>query len=335
MEWVKSGATYHLSEPFSTAGNLPTAIYIVQWDSNHNRFELRKTKKKFDFPYKIYDLDKEFIDRVVKTHHEMNKNLGVLLYGTKGTGKTVASKMICNALNIPVLIINKEYQGLETFINSIPHEVVVMIDEYEKIFGDRSNKLLTLMDGILDNGAKRVFLLTCNELYINSNLQNRPGRIRYKKEYSDMSGEAIRAIVDDLLEHKEFRDEIIEYISFLEIITIDIIKAIISEVNIHNESLEVLGPLMNVHKTKPLYNIIKIGDGKESRFAKKKYIRDLEDVTFDENDLESETYFCGSEYTITEVHGPYEISCIRGYGDNIKTYRFRFEPVSRKHKYFR
>jgi hypothetical protein len=122
--------------------------------------------------------------------------------------------------------------------------------------------MLTIMDGALNSEFRRVFLLTTNELYVEKNLIQRPGRIRYLKKFEDLKPAIVEEIVDDVLVHTQFKKECINFISNLETITVDIVKAIINEVNIHEEGPSAFESIFNVKKLKGKYNIsMKDDDG--------------------------------------------------------------------------
>jgi SpoVK/Ycf46/Vps4 family AAA+-type ATPase len=187
----------------------------------------------------------------------------VLLNGLKGTGKTVTAKVICNKLNLPVILINEnpEGGGIPDFLNEIEQDVIVMMDEYEKVFGEDA-ELLTVMDGVLTSTSRKLFMLTTNNTYINENLLQRPSRIRYQKTFKDLSPEVIEEIVDDLLKYKKHKGELISAISNLEVITIDVVKSIIEEVNIHNEPPSVFMDVFNVKKITGKYTVTKLTEMK-------------------------------------------------------------------------
>jgi broad-specificity NMP kinase len=189
------------------------------------------------------------------------------LNGLKGTGKTVTSKIIANKLNQPVIIVDTKLNGVNSFLNSITQNITIFIDEYEKVFGD-STIMLTIMDGAMNSDFRRVFLLTTNELYVEKNLIQRPGRIRYLKKFEDLRPEVIEEIVDDLLEYPEYKSECISFISNLEVITVDIVKSILGEVNIHNEGPSAFESVFNVKRLKGRYNLIVKGEeGKPTTLA--------------------------------------------------------------------
>lgn len=261
-QWTYSANNYFLREVSQNLETLPVAVYKLEESMTQGVF-LSRIQDKFDFPYKVYGIETGFINRVKKTYDNTKGNLGMILNGVKGTGKTVTAKQICNNLGLPVIIISHSSENIPGFINDIQQNVIIFIDEYEKIYSDNDHSVLTVMDGALDNGFRKVFLLTTNKLYVNDNLLQRPGRIRYVKTYKDLSREAIEEIVDDKLLDKKFKEDIIDFIANLETITVDIVKAIIDEVNIHNEVPTVFEDVFNIEKLEDKYDIYKIVTGKK------------------------------------------------------------------------
>ena len=92
-------------------------------------FYLTKIEDQFEFSHKLYGLETSLIDRIVRTWDGTNKNLGVLLNGLKGTGKTVTSKVICNTVQLPVILINMnpEGGGIPEFLNEIEGSGIVNV----------------------------------------------------------------------------------------------------------------------------------------------------------------------------------------------------------------
>ncbi len=257
--WNHAGDNFFLGET-KPIPVLEPAIYRVS--EVKNTIYLVRVQQSYEFPYKLYGLDTKFIERVKKTfaHPDFTGNLGILLSGLKGTGKTVTAKQLCNQLGLPVLVVTTEYAGFPEFLSNIKQEVVVFIDEYEKIYRDtKTPQLLPLMDGAMDTGHRRVFLLTTNSIDINYNMIQRPGRIRYHKQYQDLSKEVIAEIVTDKLVHREHLNATIEFIALLNIITVDIVQAVVAEVNIHNEPPLEFGLVFNVCRTLEIYDIYSLG----------------------------------------------------------------------------
>lgn len=256
--WSIMGGNYYLSYPATEIDELENAVYRVYRDE-FGRFFLNKISDEFKFDYKLYGLESSLIKRIVKTYDSVGGNLGVLLNGLKGTGKTVSSKIICNKLNQPTIIVKDNYEGVADFLNTIPQDITIFIDEYEKIFG-QSTDMLTIMDGALNSNNRRVFIMTTNDLYVDTNLLQRPSRVRYLKKFEDLAPEVVEEIVDDVLENKDLKQECIKYISSLELITVDVVKSILEEVNIHNESPFDFGDVFNVKISIDRYKISEVSE---------------------------------------------------------------------------
>ena len=144
------------------------------------------------------------------------------------------------------------------FLQSLNFECVVFIDEAEKTFkkGEDDDILLRLIDGVY-NACRRLYILTTNQLTLNDNLLGRPGRIRYRFEFSNLLPEAIEEYLKDNLrpDLMNQKEKILQQIDLLEISTIDILKALVDEVNIHGKLPET--PCLNIPVAKFAYEILK------------------------------------------------------------------------------
>jgi hypothetical protein len=202
------------------------------------RLGLEKIDDTFVFNFKLYDLGCEVIFRkIIKTWESEtfvkgNKNLGVIFNGLKGTGKTIAAKVLSNKVGLPVIIVSKPFDGLLEFVQSLCFECVVLIDEAEKTFDGHKEDLLKMIDGVYNN-RRKLYLLTTNRLTVDENLIGRPGRIRYIKEFNNLTASAVNAYIDDNLVNKSKKAQILEIVDSLIISTIDILKSIVDEFNIH------------------------------------------------------------------------------------------------------
>jgi len=265
--WNDEGNRLYLSFPSKEFDKLDNgAIYTVNVDE-FGRFYLTKKSDGYKFDYKLYGLESKFINRVLKTYSKTHGNLGILLNGIKGTGKTVSSKLIASEINQPIILIDRKLDGVHTFLNTITQDITIFIDEYEKVYGD-SAQMLTIMDGALNSTFRRMFLMTTNDLYVDKNLIERPSRVRYLKMFGNLKPEVVEEVIDDILEYPDLKKECISFISSLETITIDIVKAVINEVNIHEEAPSAFEDVFNVKKIKGNYNVKLVEDGKLSELAK-------------------------------------------------------------------
>ena len=265
--WNEDDSRLYLSFPSKEFDLLDAgAVYSIGIDEV-GRFFLTKKSDGYKFDYKLYGLETDFINRVVKTYSKTQGNLGILLNGIKGTGKTVSSKLIATKINLPIIVVDRKMDGVHTFLNTITQDITVFIDEYEKIYGE-SSQMLTIMDGALNSTYRRLFLLTTNELYVDRNIIERPSRVRYLKMFGNLKPDVVEEVVDDILEYTQFKKECITFISSLETITIDIVKAVLNEVNIHEEGPSVFESVFNVKKIKGSYNVNLVEDGGLNQLAK-------------------------------------------------------------------
>lgn len=268
MVWVsRDGGEFYHRTSMNEKEELEKGIYLLQRNPQTGELFLKPWKTEYEFGYKIYGLEQEFIQRVVKTFEMRADGIGVMLTGLKGTGKTVTAKLIANAVKLPVIVVTEIFHGLEEWLSQISQPVVLFFDELEKMEG-RSGDLLTLMDGGLSGGVKRMILATTNELRINSNFLSRPSRFRYVKKFENLSKEVVEEIVDDLLVVQELRGEVIEYVSSLELVTVDLVKAIVEEVNLHRDAPQVFEGFFNASKLVAVYDVWRSElDGSEGKLV--------------------------------------------------------------------
>lgn len=235
--WVQTGINFNrMQGPIISYNEIPVGVYKI--NMSKQGFYLEYVMSEFVFDYKIYELQEDFINHVIKTYNEVQTgNLGILLNGTKGTGKTVAAKMIANRLHLPVIIVQNmgqemNLQMMNYLSTEINFDCVFFFDEYEKTF-DKDTTILSFMDGVYNSESRKVFLLTTNTLSIDRNLIGRPSRILYLKKFGNLEIEAASEFLDDTLNNKEYKQEVLEFINLLSISTIDILKSVVKEINIH------------------------------------------------------------------------------------------------------
>jgi hypothetical protein len=272
QKWVKETGVFYPIPGDTTLHSSPgMGVFQVyeQKSMGGSRLGLRKIDDKFTFNFKIYDLDVEDIMKKIEVTWKSdvfvkgNKNLGVIFNGLKGTGKTIASKIMSNRLDMPVLIVNEPYDGLVDFVQSLCFECVMLIDEAEKTFNEDSEMLLKMIDGVY-NETRKLYILTTNKLNLDENLLGRPGRIRYIKQFGNLTPKAIADYIADNLLDKSKTTQILDAVDSLEISTIDILKSIVDEVNIHGEIEE--NSLLNIPKASYRISVIRFDDVEKSRF---------------------------------------------------------------------
>lgn len=256
---MSSDRAYRQVEPnYKVEKSLPVGIYSVCLTKMG--FHLERYADKFEFSYKVYGLQTEFIEHVLRTYDATSGNLGIMLTGIKGTGKTVTAKELANRLNLPVIVIQnmeENNQFMIEYLSRIECDCVLFLDEFEKNFTEDDSTILQIMDGVYNSQYRKVFLLTTNTMNISDSMIGRPSRIRYVKEFGNLGLKSVNEYLDDALEIPEARKELLEYIDSLAISTIDILKTIVNEVNIHGiEGLKKAKDFFNVVNNKYIYSCI-------------------------------------------------------------------------------
>lgn len=234
-EFIKAGeriVPFPLGLEYSLSSD---KVYDLCWDDWENKAFLKENGK-LNLPNPLYSLEKDdqFINRVLNYFNTTNANTtGVLLAGTKGTGKSVLAKRIAKESNLPIIVVSDTFRTnrLVPFFKGFKTPVCIIFDEIDKNgrYWDTS-EMLKFLDGI-EITCKKLVLFTCNDVdSLNENLFDRCSRIRYYKEYDDNSNEVfVKEICkNEGIEEIEKLSEFI--IDNFEILSFDNILSFIREV---------------------------------------------------------------------------------------------------------
>lgn len=266
MNIVSAGDRYMVyGEDVQTFKELPADTYRIEFNkmtgfylTSHN--DLVVNEKVYG-PYAIK------VNKVMNTFKNLNRNMGVILSGPKGVGKSMFARLLAEKgkeAGLPLLIVDCAIPGVEDFIASIQQECIVLFDEFEKTF--KSDKdtgyepqeaLLSLFDGI-DNG-KKLYVVTCNETRnLNSYLLNRPGRFHYHFIMGAPTGDEVREYMEDNLvgDAKDWIDKIVA-LSAVSALTYDVLRAIAFELNQGYDLTETMMDL-NIERERYLYLTAKV-----------------------------------------------------------------------------
>lgn len=260
-KWIQQGDNFKLTpSSISVKDSLPSGIYSINQDPMTREFSLNRIADKFEFDFEVINTENKFINHVMKSYENTTGNLGILLNGLKGSGKSVTAKLIANRLNKPVILIDMPYRGISEFLASLEFECVLFFDEFEKNFDkDENTSILTIMDGVYNCNNRKVFILTTNELKINKCLLSRPSRIKYIKEFESISDEFINVLFDKYLKYPECKESLLKYVKILQASSIDTIKSLISEINIHGpENIDYIKEIFNAQLVNPFYHILEV-----------------------------------------------------------------------------
>jgi len=267
MSVIQTGEKFSFADITGTYDKLPVGNYMLKY-SEREGFFLNK-KESFIMPSKVYG-DQSIVNRwLTSWKNNSHKNLGILLTGLKGSGKTITAQKFCIDSNLPVIIISSGFSGSD-FVDFITNpklgECIIFIDEFEKIYSeyDRDNSqhdLLSIMDG--NFSTKLIFLLTVNNENLNEYLVNRLNRIKYRKSYNDLEFETMEAVINDMLINKSHRESIYEFFEKVNMRTFDLLTNLIKEMNLFNEDAITCGMHLNLRSHAKQYEVFEIFKGKE------------------------------------------------------------------------
>ena len=280
--FLKNGNTYKVSkkEAIDLHEHLPAGNYVVKKNDMTGEMYLEQIDN-FEFKGKIYGDTIKRADRILNSFHDRPATTGVMLTGEKGSGKTLLAKMLSikgYEQDIPTIVINAPWCGdaFNAFIQSIEQPVIVVFDEFEKVYDEHEQEaMLTLLDGVYP--TKKLFVLTCNDKWrVNTHMRNRPGRIFYSLEYKGLESDFIREYCEDNLKATEHIDKIIGIAGTFDQFNFDMLKALVEEMNRYNESPQEAMSMLN---TKPEY-------GNDSRYKIKLMINgeEMSETNYDEKE---------------------------------------------------
>lgn len=244
MKVVNIGNTYEIYDDcLKTFDKLPAKTYMLRFSQMSGFYleEYAELETKEETVYGIHDVK---VDKVMKTFEGSNRNLGIILSGDKGIGKSLFARMLANKAidnDYPVIIVNKYYPGLESYIEKINQEAMYLLDEFDKTFANISSSdnnvkpqanMLSLFDGITP--GKKMFVITCNDFRsLNEYLINRPGRFHYHFRFKYPVAEEVTKYLMDKLDEKNY-GEIDKVVMFSRKVNLnyDCLRAIAYELNL-------------------------------------------------------------------------------------------------------
>ena len=224
---------------------LPVGTYCVNYEECSSTYYL-ETINDFQLKGKIYGNVVKTSSRILNTFLDRPRSTGVLLVGEKGSGKTLLAQhtsiVAAKEKGIPTIVVNKPWHGDEfnSFIQSISQPVIILMDEFEKVYtagyGENyQEKILTLFDGVY--ASQKLFLLTCNDKGgIDSHMMNRPGRLYYLLEFNGLDQSFVKDYCEDNLLRKDYIPAVSAIAALFSSFNFDMLKAMVEDMNRYDES---------------------------------------------------------------------------------------------------
>lgn len=291
MKAIQSGNTFRIYDnSMKTFDQLPPNAYLVNFSDKTGFFLTLYSN--IDIKEKVYGIHEAKVNKTLRSFEQFDRNLGVILSGDKGIGKSLFSKMLAQRgieAGYPLIIANEYIPGIGEYLNSIEQEVMVLFDEFDKTFQKRGDcdpqaEMLTLFDGIAQ--GKKLFIVTCNDLRgLNSFLVNRPGRFHYHLRFEYPNAEAIREYLTDALD-EQYHHEIQAVISFAGKVDLnyDCLRAIAFELNTGLTFREAIADLNIINLDAERYTLVLVLNNGEEL----KTIERLD--SFNSDEISSEFY---------------------------------------------
>ena len=266
MKAISIGKRYEIHEDSLKAyDKLPVNTYTVRFDKMSGFY--LEARSRLAVTEKVYGIHPEKADKVLKAFTMFERNLGVILSGSKGIGKSLFARLLsakAQDAGYPVIIIDQYIPGIAAYIESIEQEVVFLFDEFDKTFGsvcpganeaDPQSALLSMFDGTAQ--GKKLFIITCNSLYkLNDYLVNRPGRFHYHFRFDYPSPGEIQAYLTDKL-RPTYIGEIRKVILFSKKVALnyDCLRAIAFELNLGLPFEKAIQDLNIINLHEECYNV--------------------------------------------------------------------------------
>lgn len=276
MNILCDGGKYFFFNALNIEKELKPKNYLFNFDTETGNCWLEELEE-FKFPDKVYDVDQKLRELAKISFNSYKKNMGVLLTGNKGQGKSLTAKLLCKDMELPNIIFTKPVPtsvNFVKFLNNIKQDYVLFVDEFEKLFNSTSRdedkkyhtqeSFLSFMDGVLTNDHKVLFLLTTNDT-VSEFLINRPSRIKFLREYVELPEELFNMIVDDKLINKEYKKDLEDTVSLLNL-NIDLLISIIGDINLFNKPFSEFAELYNYKFELYKFDVFKTMPGKTERW---------------------------------------------------------------------
>lgn len=250
MKTIQDGTKFRIfDDSIRTYDNLPAFTFNIGYSNEEGCYLIQRAD--VTISEKAYGVHSIKADKVLDSFRLFERNLGVILSGDKGIGKSMFAKLVCVKAvqyGYPVIIVDACYPGIARFIESIEQECVVLFDEFDKTFRCNQNNddqaaLLSMFDGT--SNGKKMFVVTCNDIFrLNSFIVNRPGRFHYHFRFDYPSENDIREYLTDRLK-PEYYGEIERVTEFARKVSLnyDCLRAIAFEINNGNSFADAISDL--------------------------------------------------------------------------------------------
>ena len=122
MKVISTGNNYVIYDnTLKTYDKLPAKTYIVRFDQMKG-FSLEEYSEIEIKENKIYGVHEKKVEKVLNAFEAFNRNLGVILSGDKGIGKSLFAKMLSKKAiekGLPLIVVDRFVPGIASYLESI------------------------------------------------------------------------------------------------------------------------------------------------------------------------------------------------------------------------
>ena len=250
MKVAQFGNTLRIfSDDLVVEDSIPVGTYTVEFSKMSGYFLVQS--RNFETSDRIYGDHVSLVDKMIDRYTKTDRNFGAILGGRKGTGKSLSARILSEKLRnlgIPTILVTENTPGLPRFLQSIEQPVLILIDEFEKIFlydeeNDDQSQFLSLFDGFTSN--RHFYLITINDYkMLSPYFKGRTGRFYYDISFDRLSMQEIKEYVNDNVTEIEVTDRLIALLHRLNA-NYDQLRAIVQELNF-GESIENILRYLNI-----------------------------------------------------------------------------------------
>ena len=135
MKVINTGNDFHIyDDNMKTYDAFPAQMYKICF-TQMGGFYCEKFHD-VEINEKIYGVSEEKAAKSISAFERSNKNVGIILSGPKGIGKSITAKIIVNQAiekGYPVFVVDTYIPGIASYIDSIAQECVILFDEFELV----------------------------------------------------------------------------------------------------------------------------------------------------------------------------------------------------------
>ena len=250
MKAISIGARYEIyNDTLKAYDALPAKTYTVRFTDMSGFYLEERTD--LAVKEKVYGVHTKKADKVMHSYSLFERNMGVILSGDKGIGKSLFARCLCERAvsnGYPVIIVDQFIPGIE----------------FDKTFGDIRTgdneadpqaRLLSLFDGT--SQGKKLFVITCNSLSrLSDYLVNRPGRFHYHFRFDYPTSEEITVYLTDKL-GGQYQAEIDKVAIFSQKVSLnyDCLRAIAFELSLGEPFEKAIQDLNIINANEERYDI--------------------------------------------------------------------------------